>query len=156
MPNVGISAAGVALSFGLGDGAPWVTHWGPALRGPDLADQLAATSAPAVMHSSFDAPRIVSVLPGEPDGWSGTPALELSRGRRAVQPRLVVEDVDAQGDAVRFALADATAGVAVDLRYRLGASGVLFASAVLRNTAPDSELSVAAVRLLLPLPDAAA
>ena len=70
--SIVLAGGGAALAFALTpDGPPVVTHWGAALP-PEAGEELAATAVPAVLHSSFDGPRSVSALPGQPDGWSGT------------------------------------------------------------------------------------
>jgi alpha-galactosidase len=151
-----IAAAGTGLCFTLdADGMPVVTHWGAMVEGEDLAEQLAATAEPSVMHSSLDTPRQVTVLPGEREGWSGVPGLELHRGARAVLPRFVLSDSAVTATSVRFALLDEAAGVEVRLLYELDRFGVLSVTATVTNTAADADLEVDAVRILLPLPPVA-
>lgn len=148
-----IMAAGTALCLTVGaDGMPAITHWGAAIGGADAAEQLAATASPSLMHSSFDAPRQVSVLPGEREGWSGTPALELHRGGRAVFPRFSIAGSHATASTARFTLRDPGAGLDIELAYQFDEFGVVAATVTLTNTAPDEDLHVDAVRVLLPLP----
>ncbi|MGJ7440204.1 hypothetical protein ACR80Q_04030, partial [Aquipuribacter sp. MA13-6] len=89
----GLSAAGVQLLLlERPDGLPELVHFGVDLGwrpedGPDAAEQLLRAGAPPVPRSALDSAWPLTLLPGEPDGWSGRPALSAHRGGRAVVPR---------------------------------------------------------------------
>ncbi len=137
-----------------------VLHWGSAAV--DDLEALAATSLPSVTFSSFDAPRVLSVLPVESDGWSGTPALAWHRAGTGSAPQLelvAIDDIEMPGGGgavLRFA--DPVARAAVDLTLRLDRFGVLAASIVVTSTASARAvpLDLAAARIVLPLPERAA
>ena len=152
-----ISAAGSSLSFSVSDGSlPVITNWGRGFGENDagIAEQLAATDAPAIMHSSFDAPRRISIAPSQYDGWSGTPAVELAREGRAVYPRLSVASSFADASTAGFVLEDEKAQVRLQLAYSFDAAGVLSAAAEVTNLG-ETLLTVSSVRVLLPLPGTA-
>ncbi|WP_166869288.1 alpha-galactosidase [Salinibacterium sp. ZJ70] len=137
-----------------------VLHWGSAEV--DDLEALAASSLPAVTFSSFDAPRILSVLPVESDGWSGAPALAWHRAGTSSAPQPDVVGIDefevpgGGGVVVRFA--DGIARVAIDLRIQLDRFGVLTASLAVTSTASARALplDLVAARIVLPLPERAA
>ncbi|GAA1756827.1 MULTISPECIES: alpha-galactosidase [Streptomonospora] len=170
-PVVALRRAGTALVVDLapraGGGLPEVLHWGAdtgALT-PELAEHLRTTSVPAVPHSAPDAPRGFTVLATEADAWAGTPALSGHRAGTATAPRLKLRDhrasSDDAADTLLLDLHDPGLGLAVRLRYRLDAWGVLrvAASAAADPAAPpgsDTAYDLAALRVLLPLPARAA
>lgn len=146
----------VKLAEGL---MPTVVYWGRDL-GPDgeaIAAQIAFTSEPAVMNSSLDSPRRVSVFPGEEEGWSGTPgAAWRNEGLIATAPFEVMEATLIGSSALRIRLRDGC-GVELKMNYSIDDHGVLSARATIANVSLDSDrvVEVAALRLLLPLPQRA-
>lgn len=137
-----------------------VLHWGSAEV--DDLEALAASSLPSVTFSSFDAPRVLTVLPGESDGWSGTPALSWHRagvGSAAQLEFIGVEEFAVEGGAgAVLQFADAVARARVELRMQLDRFGVLAASLAITSTATAraAALDVQGARLVLPLPERAA
>ena len=139
-----------AIVFSVRQGyLPQIVHWGPPLGDEPAAAAAAivATSTPSVMNSSFDTPRVFSVLPTENDGWSGTPGLSGLFSDAASLPQLTLQGVEETGTSVRFILDSAELQVVVV--YTLDAAGILAAAATV-TAAVDYKL--AALRLLLPLP----
>jgi alpha-galactosidase len=150
-----ITAAGTALSFSLPRaGTPAITHWGASPSGDtgEFASELAASEDGGVPHSSLDAPRRLSVLPGQAESWAGTAGLELHRAKGTLFSRFELEAVEDRDDSgVTFLLMDAAAGLRVELAYDLDAHGVLRVAAELSNTGSDA-IELDALRILLPLP----
>lgn len=65
--------------------APQVLYWGPDLG--NLSDQdlgeFVSSQVPGVVSGTADAPPILSLIPGQSEGWLGTPGLVGSRGGRS-------------------------------------------------------------------------
>ncbi|MGW5240502.1 alpha-galactosidase [Monashia sp. NPDC004114] len=152
--SVHIESAGTALAVApRADGLPEVLHWGAALAGGGAAyDSLVETTVPAVPPSSFDAPWQLTVLPGEADGWSGTPGWAGHRGGAAGAVRWSGVTSESDG-AVLLTRAVSAAGLALELRHAFDPHGVLRVNATVLNTSADPQpLDVAALRSILPLP----
>jgi alpha-galactosidase len=155
---------GVAIVFAVSvDRLPSVVYWGASLgiNGEQRARELVATSSPAVVNSSMDEARGVSLLPSEWEGWSGSPGLEASRDGMVVGQRLQLESVDEGSPAhgeITFRMRDLAGEVALELRYSVDASGVLSTSARITRLAGAESgsgfnpIEVQALRMLLPLP----
>jgi alpha-galactosidase len=152
-----LESGGVAVVFDLASAElPSVVYWGRAdgNRAAEASEQLALTSAPSVMNSSFDAPRAFTILPTEREGWSGTPGVELRLGQpRAL--RLALVDVQSSGQAAEFTLGDCAAGAEVRVRYELDRFGILTVSNRVTNRG-ETPFEVVAARSLLPIPARAA
>ena len=152
--SIFIESAGTALVVVPADaGLPEVLHWGPALEGGASAyDALLVATSAAVPPSALDAPWPLTVLPGEADGWSGTPGYAAHRGGGSGAVRW--RDVTCQvvDDAI-VTSARSTDGVVLVMRHDLDAHGVLRVTASVTNSRPTgSVVDVAALRVLLPLP----
>ena len=155
-----LRAAGVSLVIDCaGPQVPRVLHWGldlGRLAGPETAALRTAT-LPPVRPSAFDQPTWLTLLPGEADGWLGTPALTGHRGDSALVPRLTLlgYDVDhGPPDAAAELVvrtADQQAGVAVRSEVRLEPSGLLRVRHEVTNTGGD-RLDLAALVAVMPLP----
>lgn len=158
-----LRAGGVGVLLDVaGPGLPRVLHWG-ADPGPltgDEAARLVGDLAPGVAQSALDDPWPLTLLPGEPDGWSGRPGVAGHRDGEDMFPRFAVDGppaVEEQDDgthAVTVRAADADAGLAVTTWLRLEPSGVLRVRHALANTGPGA-YTVAGVEAVLPLPAAA-
>lgn len=158
---VDLVGGGVRLVLLADDRAVRVLHWGSAADVDDL-DALAATSTGSVTFSSFDAPRILSVLPVSAEGWSGIPALAWHRGGRSNAPAphltaVLLRDVPG-GGGVDLRFRDDASQVEVVLRLDLDRHGVLAASIGVVSTASAdaAPLDLVAARVVLPLPERAA
>ncbi|WP_245866904.1 alpha-galactosidase [Diaminobutyricimonas aerilata] len=160
-PAVHLRAAGVSLVLDLGRDVPTVLHWGPDLGAlPATAlSALVATSATALLHNSPDVPRVFSLLPGEFENWSGTPALTGHRAGEALTPRWRRTSVEVQADggaggSVALGLDDPASGLALELVVTLGAEGLVRIRQSFRSTAPvdAADLDLASVVTLLPVP----
>lgn len=153
---VHIESAGTALVLEPppgGSGLPEVVHWGPALEGGagTYAALAAATTAP-VPPSALDAPWPLTVLPGEVDGWEGTPGWSGHRAGGAGAVRWHDVTCAAEGATV-VTRASSPDGIRLELRHSLDEHGVLRVDASVTNTGDDSApLDVSALRAILPLP----
>ena len=152
-----LRAAGTALVLDTsGPEVPRVLHWGA-----DLPDEAVAAlpllARGPVPHSALDRPWPLTVLPGQADGWLGTPGYAAHRAGRATAPRFARTSTATTERSVEVVLAADHAEVA--LAYRLDEHGVLTASASVVNTAVAEGdgvvLDLAALRVLLPLPSRA-
>ncbi|WP_414654534.1 alpha-galactosidase [Intrasporangium sp.] len=160
-PTVFIESAGSALvvlpaSAGAPTGAgglPEVLHWGAALEGGSAAyDALVDATVAPVPHSALDAAWPLTLLPGEGDGWSGTPAYAGHRAGAAGAVRWTDVTCEAADRAI-VTRASSTSGLRLELRHALDDHGVLRVDASVTNTSDDVEpLDVAALRAMLPLP----
>ncbi len=155
-----LSAAGVQLLLlERTDGLPEVVRLGADLGAdpggqPDDVELLRA-GAPPVPRSALDEPRPLTLLPGEPDGWSGRPALSAHRGGRAVVPRWTAVVLSAEDGldpgVLRVEASDPAAGVSLRTELHLDPAGVLELRHTLTNTGPDV-LDVASLLAVMPLP----
>jgi alpha-galactosidase len=150
----GLRAAGVQLLLlERSDGLPEIVHWGADLGEAvlgDATDLLLATGAP-VPNSALDDPWPLTVLPGEPDGWSGRPGLAAHRGGTAVVPRWRAAVLRPGPGVLRLEATDPAAGVALLTELRLDDHGVLAVHHTLTNTGPDV-LDVHGLLAVVPLP----
>ena len=158
----------------LDDRFPVVRHWGPDLgevSGAELTDagRAAATSLGSNTHwMTNDLP----ILPLAHLGWSGRPAVQLSRtDSTAFSPHPTVfthEKDDEKGPAGTTAVVRSTGSDPVHLltlgtEIRLEPSGLVRVRAWVRNDQPDgapgvptkADLAIAEIMPILPLPDAA-
>ena len=130
-------------------GLPQIVHWGAPIGADPVraANAIVTTATPAIMNSSFDGPRVFSVMPTENDGWSGTPGVSGHSGRGVTVPRLTLTEVEKRGSSIRFMLQSPEAEI--ELRYDLDAAGILSATAALTAKV---NYDLAALRLMVPLP----
>jgi len=157
-----LRAAGVGVLLDVAPpGLPRVVHWGadPGDLDADARARLVADVVPAVPHSALDEPFPLTLLPGEPDGWSGRPGLAGHRDGADVFPRLrttgvptVVVDGDAQ--VLEVWSADGAASVAVLTVVRLEPSGLLRIRHTVTNTGAGT-YTLGGVTALLPVPSRA-
>ncbi|HET9657347.1 MAG TPA: alpha-galactosidase [Kineosporiaceae bacterium] len=128
-----LRAAGVALLVDTGrEDLPRVLHWGAdpgPLDGPALR-RLADDLVPAVPNSGLDAAWPFTLLPGQADGWSGTPGVSGCRDGGKPFPHWRTESVDVacedDGSTVLCCRAvDSEGGLAVVSLLRLEPSGLL-------------------------------
>ncbi|WP_330474973.1 alpha-galactosidase [Terrabacter sp. C0L_2] len=153
---VHLESAGTALVLEPrpgGSGLPEVLHWGPVLEGGASAyAALAALTTAPRPPSSLDEPWPLTVLPGEADGWEGTPGWAGHRAGSAGAVRWHDVTCAAEGGAI-VTRASSPDGIRLELRHALDEHGVLRVDASVTNTGEDSvPLDVAALRALLPLP----
>ncbi|MFP5336247.1 MAG: alpha-galactosidase [Actinomycetes bacterium] len=157
MPSIHLRAAGVSVVLHVPEaGPPAVVHWGADLGPLDdgaLAALVAAAGQP-VPHSALDEPWWLSLLPGEPDGWSGRPALRAHLDGRAVVPRWTTAAVDASEDTARVVVGDDVLGLEVASELRLEPAGVLRVRHRLVRAAdgPGGVLDLAGLDVVLPVP----
>lgn len=153
---VHLESAGTALVLEPrpgGSGLPEVLHWGPVLEGGASAyAALAAVTTAPRPPSSLDEPWPLTVLPGEADGWSGTPGWSGHRAGGAGAVRWREVTCVAEGSAL-VTRASSPDGIRLELRHALDEHGVLRVDASVTNTGADpAPLDVAALRAILPLP----
>ncbi|WP_432512692.1 alpha-galactosidase [Kineococcus sp. SYSU DK001] len=157
---VHLRAAGVSLALHLPpDRLPTVLHWGADLG--DLAPAVLAdvlrTGATARSNNDHDVPQPLTVLPGQADGWSGTPALVGSRAGADWTARFVPTDVTVQetagGGRVEVVADDPHARLSVRVVLELLPTGLVRHRAELRNTAAEGPAyEVGHLAPALPLP----
>ncbi len=154
--TVHLESAGTALVLEPrpgGSGLPEVVHWGSALEGgaSTYASLSALTTAP-VPHSALDAAWPLTLLPGEADGWSGTPGWAGHRAGGAGATRWTDVSCTLEGDAL-VTRASSPDGIRLELRHALDDHGVLRVDASVTNTGDGTApLDVSALRAILPLP----
>ncbi|WP_375386105.1 alpha-galactosidase [uncultured Microbacterium sp.] len=166
-----LRAAGVSLLVDArGTGMPTVLHWGRdlgALTG-EQAEAVAAASVPAVAPSSIDSPFGLGLVPTWGDGWTGRPALQVSRdpagadgpvaAARARTPRLALHADAASiapgsegGGSLTFELIDEDAAIGVRVPLVLSREGVLTLRLEVVNLG-EGPLVVARAAPVLPIP----
>ncbi|MEI2764257.1 MAG: alpha-galactosidase [Dermatophilaceae bacterium] len=153
-----LRGGGVSLALDLRGHRPQVLYWGPDLGpGADL-EAVALGLVPAVAHSAPDTPRPRPLLPMPVDGWPMRPALVGARPdgtgwspdlRPSRPPRR-----DRDPDRVQLRLADASAGLVLDLALTLDEHGVLAIDQRVTNLGPDV-YRLDRLAAVLPLPDTA-
>src|SRR6478735_463483 len=152
--TVVVESAGTALVLEpRAEGLPEVLHWGPVLEGgPGTYAALSALTAAPVPPSALDERWPLTVLPGEADGWSGTPGWAGHRGGSAGAVRWADVTCAAEGATV-VTRATSAEGISLELRHALDAHGVLRVDASVTNVSDaDAPLDVSALRAILPLP----
>jgi alpha-galactosidase len=157
-----LRAAGVALLIDArGTELPRVLHWG-ADPGPlDVGScrRLADDLEPAVPHSRLDDPWPFTLLPGQAEGWSGTPGLSGHRGGAHRFPHWHAQSVELthepDGAAVLICrAADSDAGLELVTLLRLEAGGLVRIRHELTDTEPGG-YAVDGLIAGLPVPAAA-
>lgn len=154
--SVHLCAGGVSVVFAVtGERLPRVVYWGDEFAaGDDLIAELIVTSGPAVVNSSFDRPRDVSIAPTRFEGWSGTPGIAWHAGERAAS-RLVLESTDSTDVTATFTLRDEL-GTTLVYDFALSDSGLLRGRARVENGRDDGlVIDISALRVLMPVPDRA-
>jgi alpha-galactosidase len=159
---VHLHADGVSVVIELSEPLPRILHWGRELEGwsARAAEAMRATADPPQLNNSIDNPRRFSIWATEYEGWSGTPTHEGHLGGAATTPRMRLtgsrHDQAEDGTArLHVFLADPTAGIDVEIEYRLDPSGVLAVTQTLRrrddvDAAPPYDLQ--SVLALMPVP----
>jgi alpha-galactosidase len=159
---VQVRAAGTSLVLDVaGPALPRVVHWGADLVEGDLAGagtEVLLTGA--VRRNGLDELPVLTVLPGEAEGWSGTPGLSGHRAGAAAFPRwqLVGEvahtEEPAGGGLVEARAADPASGLEVVVRLVMDPFGLVRAQTTVTSTA-EGTYDVSGVRVLLPVPPVA-
>ncbi|WP_062299974.1 alpha-galactosidase [Demequina maris] len=153
---VHLREGGVSVALVADDRGVRLLHWGAALADDDV-DALAATDLPSVAFSSFDAPRVLPLVPVDGDGWSGHPGVAWHRDGSAADAQLVavgLTDVRPErgGSGVRVDLRDEVAQASVAVTLVLDVHGVLATTLSVTNLAETAVLDLGAARAVLPLP----
>lgn len=131
---------------------PEVLHWGSPLKGDGAADAVALVTAPAVPGSAVDSPWPFTVLPGQVDGWSGTPGLAGHRGGGAGAIRWTTVQCEVEANAIATS-AVSSSGLRLRMRHGLDAHGLLGVEAEVTNIGTEpTPFEVSALRALMPLP----
>jgi alpha-galactosidase len=129
------------------------------MAGDDL-EALAAMLVPGTPAAGLDEPWPLTLLPGEPDGWSGGPGLAGHRDGAGVFPRLAltapagVSERDG-AQTLTASAADADAGVATFSELRLEPSGLVRVRHTVTNTG-SGVYTLGGLSAVLPVPAAAA
>jgi alpha-galactosidase len=134
----------------VGDGGmPCLVHWGAAL-GQVEPELVLATQRP-VPSGGLDIDAPLGLVAEASGGWFGRPGLVGHRsGGLDFAPRFVLDATIVEERCARFELSDRHAGLALDLRVELDASGVALFTASLANIGID-DYSVDALRISLPM-----
>jgi alpha-galactosidase len=138
---------------------PRVLHWGADLGdvSPGDVETLRALWTTPLPHSSVDEPMMLTLLPAETEGWSGTPGFAGHRSGADSVPHWAQVDVSASGSgpgSVDIRASDPGAGLSLTSRIELDAHGVLTMRSTLTNDGPTT-YDVGALRALIPLPPTA-
>lgn len=136
----------------LGDDVPGLAYAGPRLPVDEDLAELAGALARGRHESQADAPPLATIWPTGGRGWLGAEALTLRRGDHALAPDLRTVRAAVAGRAVDIELADPAAGVAVRLRWRIGAGDVAVMHATVENRGEALLAIDACAALALPLP----
>lgn len=157
-----IRRAGTVLVIAArGNRAPFVVTWDS--RAAELSDEdlatLARHSYPASFESSVDTPRVLSVLPGPEDGWSGTPGVVVdAEGMPAVPAwRLTSMLSIPEESSIEITLAAEGGYLDATLRYSLAEAGVVRVSVSFRvpDDAPVDVIEIREATVFLPVPGTA-
>jgi alpha-galactosidase len=145
-----LRAAGCALVVAHGtSGLPEVLHWGRdpgELTPADLAE-LRFGLIRQVSSSALDAPWPLTILPTEPEGWEGRPALTGQVSRQPVLPRWTLTDVATT--ATRIVVTATAPGLALVTTFDLDAAGVLRLAHAVTNTG-TVPLEIGSLEAVLP------
>ena len=119
-------------------GRPTLAYWGPALPADIDAAAVEALGARAVGGGQLDAGEAFDLFPEAGRGFTGHPALALSRENGGFVTQLAFAGARAEGEDQVIVLADPAAGVEVSLRIGLDpGSGVAAFRSRLVNTGAD-------------------
>ncbi|WP_163196639.1 alpha-galactosidase [Bifidobacterium platyrrhinorum] len=118
----------------------------PAAVLPDVDPQF-----PQTLDAGLSVSESPTILPTQAEGWTGTPALQVSRGGVEVFPRLTVTGSSHTAGSLSFDAADDTAGVAIAATVAIGAEGLIRIDTALTNTAA-TPLVVSRFTPVVPLP----
>jgi alpha-galactosidase len=143
----------LTLVFALerGGGADCVYLGARLPSGEDLA-MLTAAGTRGRHESQPDAPPVPGLLPERKAGWSGTPALALRRDGAEVETDLVVSGWETAHGHIAVTFADPRAGVAAQVRWRIGAGDVVSTSVTLTNCGAAALSVERLAALALPVP----
>lgn len=102
--------------------------------------------------SQPDNPIPASIFPQAGWGYAGTPAIGLARNGKLIASRFKLSDARVDGRAVQFCLADATSETAVEIVWRMAASGMVQVQVAVANlgSAPIELASLASLAMPLP------
>lgn len=151
-PFVHLRGARTSVLIDLRAGLPVLAWFGAALHPREDLASLCASAARGRHESQPDVPVPPTVFPLGGRGHSGTSALLLVRGDRALAPAPACVGVDARANAADIRLADPEAGIEILLHWRLDESGLMAASTSLRNTGTTPFAVSQLASLALPLP----
>jgi alpha-galactosidase len=155
--RVRLDGEGLTLVFALEAGGPKqgaadLVYCGARLpAGEDLA-ALDTSRARARHESQPDVPPRPGLLPEGKAGWSGMPALRLRRGGAALATDLRCAQWHSDRGALAVTLHDAAAGIAVQVRWRIGAGDVVRCHTALTNLGAEPLEVKHLASLALPVP----
>ncbi|TFD63366.1 alpha-galactosidase [Cryobacterium sp. Hh38] len=155
---VTLEASGTCVTIDVSSGIPRILHWGApfAATSTDQAflRSLAETQGGADLLESRRSP---TLLPEQSVGWMGTPGLEGHRSGTSFSTAFTASSwrIDGSAGTIQSLVAEATDTVAelqLTTTITLLPSGLLRLEARLTNIAQDSDYSVDALRVVLPVP----
>jgi alpha-galactosidase len=134
-----LDGGGQTMLLGLGAGPPTLAYWGPMLPADVDAAAVAALGTRAVGGGVLDGGEAFDLFPEVGRGFTGHPALALSRAECGFVTQLAFVASRAEGGDQVVRLADLTAGIEVTLRIGLDPdSGVAAFRSRLVNTGADA------------------
>lgn len=153
MEHVRLDGDALTLVFAIArGGAADLAYCGARLPdGEDLA-ALALAGARGRHESQPDVPPVPGLLPERKGGWSGTPALALRSAGQRVNTDCRVSGWEAVAQGITIAFADALAGVAVTVDWRIGAGDIVTAQVSTCNTGKRPMEVERLAALALPVP----
>jgi alpha-galactosidase len=130
-----LDGGGDTLLFLSESGPPRLIYWGERLSGVVDAAGLALIADRAIPHGMLDGGEVFDLFPEAGRGFSGHPALECHRNDGSFITQLALVEAVGGGGRAAFRLADAAAGIAVELGAEIDAeTGVAAFRTRLTNT----------------------
>ena len=136
-------AAIASSSGGHGDG-----------RADDTGHSTAATidfQFPQTLDAGLSISEFPTILPTQAEGWTGTPAIQVSRDGRELLPALKVVSHSWTDNSFRFEAIDPEGSLTLDASIAIGPEGLIRIDTALTN-AGDNPLTVARLTPVVPLP----
>ncbi|PWG62898.1 alpha-galactosidase [Bifidobacterium callitrichidarum] len=118
---------------------------------PDDADAMVDPQFPQTLDAGLSISEFPTILPTQAEGWTGTPAIQISRDGRTVFPKLTVVSSSDAGSAFTFEARDELAGLTLDGTLTIGPEGLIRIDTALTNTAKNA-LTVSRLTPVVPLP----
>ncbi|WP_160319035.1 alpha-galactosidase [Bifidobacterium aesculapii] len=113
---------------------------------PDIDPQF-----PQTLDAGLSISESPTLLPTQSEGWTGTPAIQVSRDGVEVFPHLTVEETHHAAHSIDFTATDAAAGLGLAASVAIGREGLIRIDMTLANTG-RTPLSVSRLTPVIPLP----
>ncbi|MBT1173546.1 alpha-galactosidase [Bifidobacterium sp. MA2] len=147
--------APITATIGLAEGR--LPHIVSITRGPAPATATSAAGPDPQFPQTLDAGLAVgespTILPTQAEGWTGTPAIQVSRGGVELFPSFAVTTTSHTASAFTFAAEDREARLALGGTLEIGPEGLLRVDVALTNSSDaDAPLVVNRLAPVVPLP----